>query len=102
MARMIPDINPVCIVNDGERRFYQAAQELPDDFTVCYSYRYRQSDGEQELFREIDFVIVHPQLGYLVVEVKQGMISYSNGVWHEFKHGQDSPLNKYIWQNKST
>ncbi len=94
MARMIPDINPVCIVNEGERRFYQAAQELPDDFTVCYSYRYRQSDGEQELFREIDFVIVHPQLGYLVVEVKQGMISYSDGIWHEFKHGQDSPLNK--------
>jgi len=87
---MIPDINPLYIGNDGERRFYQASQELPDDYTVCHSYRYRQSgrQGEPELFRELDFVIVHPQMGYVVIEVKQGMILYRNGSWYEFKNNE--------------
>lgn len=55
-------------------------------FTACYSYRYRQCESleESELFKELDFVIVHPQMGYLVVEVKQGMISYRNGSWYEY------------------
>lgn len=94
MAHMIPDIDPASIENEGERRFYQASRELPDDFTVCYSCLYHQREGEEERFREIDFVVVHPRMGYMTVEVKQGMISYRNGVWYEFKNGQDKPLSK--------
>jgi len=94
MAHMIPDIDPASIENEGERRFYQAALKLADDFTVCYSYLYHQREGEEERFREIDFVVVHPRMGYMTVEVKQGMISYRNGAWYEFKNGQEKPLSK--------
>jgi len=96
MARMIPDINPLYIENDGERRFYQAAQELPDEFTVCHSFLYRQCEGrdEPELLREVDFVIVHPQMGYVVVEVKQGIILFQNGSWYEFKNNEYCLLSK--------
>lgn len=94
MARMIPDIDPASIENEGERRFYQAALELADDFTVCYSYLYHQREGEEERFKEIDFVVVHPRMGYMTVEVKQGMISYCNGAWYEFKNGQEKTLGK--------
>jgi hypothetical protein len=92
MARMIPDINPLSIENAGERRFYQALQELPDDFTVCYSFRYQQNHVRQGQLGETDFVIVHPRLGYAAVEVKQGEISYRGGIWYEFKNGRESPL----------
>ena len=56
MARMIPEIEPELIENRGERSLYRAARSLPDDFTVCYSYRYKtdQHRDNPELFREVD------------------------------------------------
>jgi hypothetical protein len=41
MAKLIPDISPESIENNGELLFYGAAAELPDDYTVLYSYKYR-------------------------------------------------------------
>lgn len=96
MANMIPDIDPQTIENDGERAFYRAARKLPEDYTVLYSYKYLVSDEEETLspVREADFIIVHPGLGYLVVEVKQGDIYFTKGKWHEFKDGSYRPLSK--------
>jgi two-component system sensor histidine kinase AgrC len=39
-ARIIPNLDPVSIENNGERLFYQAAAELPADYTVFYSCKY--------------------------------------------------------------
>lgn len=112
MARMIPDLSPRMIENDGERIFYTACRDLPREYTVFYSYRYklrssytegtttptgsqttptrsggdrsRGSDGLQ-VIGEADFVITHPDLGYVVFEVKQGNIAYANSQWYEFR-----------------
>lgn len=87
MAIMVPDINPALIKNDGERAFYTAASKLSNDYYVFYSFKYIE-DGEIEgapNVREADFVIVSPRLGFVAVEVKQGEISYQNGVWYEYK-----------------
>lgn len=88
MAAMIPDLNPISIKNTGERRVYQALSELPDDYTICYSYKYYEQGmaEKQEILREIDFVLVHPQLGYAVIEVKQGIVMYRNRQWYEYKN----------------
>ena len=102
MATMIPDLSPNMIENDGERLFYAACRELPPLYTVLYSYRYRtrqpgQTVSGQDL-READFVVVHPEMGYIVFEVKQGNIMYANGEWCEFtqRHGrlQAHPMDK--------
>lgn len=116
MARMIPDISPRMIENDGERMFYSACRDLPREYTVFYSYKYKMESsgpggigpGQKAFTRfqatspisgvsrpegpdglqaigEADFVVVHPELGYVVFEVKQGNIMYANGRWHEFK-----------------
>ena len=111
MARMIPDVSPRMIENDGERLFYSACRDLPSEYTVLYSYKYRMGNihsGSSEsseitsiseksainppenpeafhAIGEADFVIVHPELGYVVFEVKQGNIMYANGQWHEFR-----------------
>jgi len=120
MPHMIPDIDPRTIPNNGERLFYSAAAGLPDDYTVCYSFKYagrptgtgasgvsaagataetaaghtsaEHAAADRE--GEADFVIVHPALGYVVVEVKQGEALYANGLWHEFKDRRWVPLSK--------
>ncbi len=93
MATMIPDLLPEQIVNDGERVFYMAAQELPEEYTVFYSYRYYEVP-EEEKIREADFIIVHKLAGFIVVEVKEGEVRYINGQWHEFKTGGYLPMSK--------
>jgi hypothetical protein len=61
---------------------------------VFYGYKYRleaplgNAGREHDDFLsvgEADFVVVHPELGYAVFEVKQGNIIYADGQWHEFK-----------------
>jgi len=94
MAKLIPDVSPERIRNRGERLLYRAAAELPDDYTVLYSYKFRYDEAGRDSIREADFVIVHPSFGYVVVEVKQGEVSYNNGVWCEYKNGSYRPMHK--------
>jgi len=94
MAGMIPDILPETIANNGERLFYSYAMSLPEDYTVLYSYRFYKEDPTEDKLLEADFIIVHPALGYVVIEVKQGDIRFFNGLWHEYKNGNYIPLHK--------
>jgi hypothetical protein len=90
VAIMIPDIDPALIENSGERRFYEAARALPDVFSVFYSYKFTLGGGSEshEYLYEADFIIVHPRLGYLVVEIKGGQYRYVDNEWQR-QMGQD-------------
>jgi hypothetical protein len=103
MATMIPDLDPRMIENDGESRVYGSLRRLPPDYTVLYSYKYKThgfaSDGPrpweyEPRFGEADFIVVHPALGYMVIEVKQGKVGYGSGQWYEEKQGGHQPLSK--------
>lgn len=96
MAVMIPDIDAATISNLGEQAFYYAACHLPDSYTVMYSYRYKDQDatGLEAQIMEADFVIVNPNMGYLVIEVKQGDVNFNNGVWRELKGNDYVALHK--------
>ena len=96
MAIMIPNIDPEGIDNWSERSFYRAAQRLPQGFAVLYSYKFKdeRSSEDFDVIREADFVILHPAIGFIVVEVKSGEIDYRNGVWSEYKNGGYKELNK--------
>ncbi len=85
MATMIPDIDPALIENNGEQRFYEAARELPAAYIVYYSYKFSAGEHAENptLIYEADFIIVHPRLGYLVVEVKEGQYQYFNNRWQK-------------------
>lgn len=85
MATMIPNLCIDSIENEGERDFYRIASSLPDYYTVLYSYNYQEIPEDVNYIREADFVIVHSNKGYIVVEVKQGSISYHNETWYEVK-----------------
>ncbi|MEW6080518.1 MAG: NERD domain-containing protein/DEAD/DEAH box helicase [Bacillota bacterium] len=84
---MVPDIDPATIQNTGERLFYEVARQLSSQFTVFYSYEYvLPRDTVREVREgEADFIVVHPELGFVVVEVKQGELVYEDGVWKQVK-----------------
>lgn len=61
MATIIPSILP-STASAGERRLHHILAALPDD---CYVYYEPLING-----RHPDFVVIVPQLGVLVIEVK--------------------------------
>jgi hypothetical protein len=88
MAKMVPAQIPELLVIDRKRRaerfVYEAlAKELSDDFVVYWSrpwHRFRPDGTGQD--GEVDFVIAHPDLGVLSIEVKGGVVSCDDqGQW---------------------
>src|SRR5215472_435265 len=76
MARFVPDIATEDIVHDSERVVYEALRGLPKGFVVLHSFPWlrpaRDLAGEPLREGEADFVILHPNHGLLVLEVKGG------------------------------
>lgn len=79
MARLLPDYPIVSIEQPAERAVAEAlCAQLPKEIVVFHSYPWlrphRHDSAPKESLHEgeIDFVIVHPRFGFLVVEVKGG------------------------------
>jgi hypothetical protein len=73
MAEMVPDRLPAG-ASAGERRLFETLEKLPDDCIVYYEPLVRD--------RYPDFIVIIPDLGVLVIEVKgwyAGAITAANG-----------------------
>lgn len=85
MARFIPDVATGDIVHDSERVVYEALRGLPMGFVVLHSFPWlrptRDLAGESLREGEADFVILHPERGLLVVEVKGGQPELKGRTW---------------------
>lgn len=85
MARFIPDVAPEDLVHDSERIVYDALRGLPAGFVVLHSFPWlrptRDVAGEPLREGEADFVILHPQRGLLVLEVKGGKPEFAGRRW---------------------
>ena len=88
MAKMFPAVIPEHLRNDRGRRaeikvYDLLKQQLSDRFSCYWSrpwHRFRPEGGEQD--GEVDFVIAHPDLGILSIEVKGGGVSRgANDQW---------------------
>ena len=73
MAKMIPEVR-VGKGALGEGKLYAALKEhLPDDFTVFHSLPFVSIEKGRGVYEhEIDFLVVHRDLGFLDIEVKGG------------------------------
>ena len=81
MAVFIPNTKPEEFNNSyGEMKVYEALRTLNDRYTVLYSLSW-VGINEKRTIGEADFVILHPDKGVLVIEVKSGEIDYKNGDW---------------------
>lgn len=66
---------------DSERRVAAALRQLPDDWTVLHSVTWQSKRGARQGDGEADFLILHPEFGIIVLEVKGGDIEVINGRW---------------------
>ncbi|KPL69293.1 hypothetical protein SZ64_14980 [Erythrobacter sp. SG61-1L] len=85
MALMFPTTLPSWVTNDPYRSaeievYNLMREEVPDDY-VCYYSRPWLGLDEKGFERdgEADFVVAHPELGLLVIEVKGGVVSRDEG-----------------------
>lgn len=91
MATVIPAIDPAVLQEEGDRRVYLAARNLPEDYTVLYSYKFcNQVTGA--VMWEADLVVIHPLKGFLVYKVHRGEVGFFNGRWHELRGETYVPL----------
>ena len=86
MACMFPNRLLAGTQSNAERKVFHALKDLlPGSYTVFHSVPvYRQpSDGGRLADGEIDFIVVHPDKGILLLEVKGGGISHDSvsGEW---------------------
>jgi hypothetical protein len=116
MAQMIPVELPRHILDDpkrqGEVAVYDSLQRtLADDYHVFYSVMWTATqNGRRSRDGEADFVVVHPERGLLVIEVKGGRVVCRNGEWtstdgdgqvHKIKDPYDqASQNKYALEKK--
>jgi hypothetical protein len=75
--------------SDAELLLYEAFEKLPPPFTVLHAVkwfaRFLGTIGE------IDFLIVHPDYGVLVMEVKGGKVEIEEGRWFSGRHAIKNP-----------
>ncbi|MQG08865.1 MAG: hypothetical protein FI675_00395 [SAR202 cluster bacterium] len=88
MAQMIPaEINPIYKKYSGERIIFESIKEhTPEDWLAIHSLVNAESDTKLS-GSEIDFTILIPNEGILIIEVKGGEnITYKNGKWDMGKY----------------
>ena len=82
MAKMRPNHfydDPSKNLNAEKEIFFNLKDECPDDWMVFHSFQLKAHETKME--GEIDFLVLVPNYGVLVLEVKGGVISCENGQW---------------------
>ncbi len=86
MAR-IPS-SPSGLFAPGELRLYEALRTgLPDRITILPSQAWFGEDGVGRGEGEADLLIIDPEAGVLVVEIKGGSIACVGGAWRQGRQG---------------
>ena len=103
---MIPDLSEAQL-NDlpsqAEAKVYRVLRDkLPQDYVVFFQVGWiLRREEEQAKDGETDFLVCHPDHGYLCIEVKGGGVSFdaASGEWFSVdRHQQKHPINNPISQ----
>jgi hypothetical protein len=87
MTKLYPEHLPESVINDpkrqAERKVFDALSKLGAPFVGFYSVAWQSRRDGRASDGEADFVIAHPELGILVIEVKGGGIAFNaeTGEW---------------------
>lgn len=121
MAKMWPKVVPPWVASDPRRStevevFECLREKLDDDWEVFYSRPWWGISAKGgELDGEADFILAHPDKGFLFIEVKGGRVNYDpttsqwtskdrNGITHNIKDPVSQALvckHKYIGRLKN-
>lgn len=64
----------------SEIKFFELADDLNDDWFVWHSVEWE--DDSKMKIGEADFLLFHPEYGFVVIEVKGGIISFESDVFY--------------------
>src|SRR3972149_10616606 len=86
MAKIYPDHPLGDTKSNAERKVFYALKDLlPDDYVVLHSVPiyHRTSEKDRLASGELDFLVAHPSMGVIVIEVKGGGITFDSksGRW---------------------
>lgn len=108
MTTIIPELTNAQLAelpSQAEAKVYKALRDgLPSDFIVFFQVGWiLRREEENAKDGETDFVICHPDLGYICVEVKGGGVGFdsSSGEWfsvdrHHHKHAINNPVSQAL------
>lgn len=108
MTTIIPELTDTQLAelpSAAEAKVYKALRDgLPCDFVVFFQVGWiLRREEEQAKDGETDFVVCHPDLGYICIEVKGGGIGFdsNSGDWfsvdrHSQKHIINNPINQAL------
>jgi hypothetical protein len=97
MAHMYPDsLREDDVESRAELKLFDAfRRQLDDDWDVFHSTNWTQRRGERGSWDgEIDFVVSHPERGFLCIEAKGGGAKFDNGQWYRKLRGSWLPYSK--------
>lgn len=79
----------------AEKRVWQELQALPDNAVVIAQYRIR----DRRVTREADLIVIVPDVGLGVLEVKGGRVFSQDHEWYSVdRHGQTHVIKSPMWQ----
>ncbi len=87
MAKIFPQFLSPKQRNDPSRRaeillYDKLAEQLGDNWLVIYGAAIKWAHGYGVSDRETEFIVAHPRLGVVFIEVKGGAIAREENVWH--------------------
>ena len=82
MAIMIPPYISKEVKSTGEKQIFQLFKNDPNSRGWIVLHSLNLFKHTRRLYGEIDFLVLAPQLGIFILEVKSGDISRKDGVWH--------------------
>ncbi len=99
---MIPtEFNPASPSFAEKFIFNQLKKSFYENVIVFHSFDLlARNKQNRNIDAEIDFLILHPQFGILVLEVKGGVIKYSNGLWYQNDKKLERSPDNQAKQNK--
>jgi hypothetical protein len=108
MTTIVPDLSDAQLdelPSQAEAKLYRALRDgLPQDFVVFFQVGWiLRREEEQAKDGETDFLVCHPDLGYVCIEVKGGGVGFdaTSGEWfsvdrHRQKHAINNPINQAL------
>ena len=108
MTTIVPELSDAQLdelPSQAEAKVYRALRDgLPQDFVVFFQVGWiLRREEEQAKDGETDFLVCHPDLGYVCIEVKGGGVGFdaTSGEWfsvdrHRQKHEISNPINQAL------
>jgi hypothetical protein len=106
LAKIFPQSPPQSVLEDpkrsGEMRVFNALKTLPAPYVIFYSSNWQKRDVYKGVYEgESDFVIAHPEMGFIVLEIKGGAIYYQAEFdqWYsQDRTGENHPIKNPVEQ----